>query len=403
MIGSPRAAAVGRFVGGALLLCVLGAALLVDVGTGLLRYEGTGLLLFLSTAAAAAGAFPAAVGIRLPPAVLAWAACGVALVSLACSVGLRLAAGGDANLDEASDTYTLFEPAALMVLLHVTARRGSPAGTAVALPLLMAAVILRPLVIEVDEGSSIVALVLTLVASGALASGLTVRLVVASRRQREEQIRLEQRLGFARDLHDYVAHHISGIVVQAQGARAVAAKKPQAVGDALELIETTGAEALTAMRKMVGALREDTVPNPRAPGTDAVRALVADFRLPGARAGYTETGPADSLPADAAHLVERVVMEALTNIRKHARDCTTAQVHLDVSRRRVTARITDDGTRRPSDASDGGGYGLRGLREVTGAAGGTLTAGPGPESGPGSDAGWHVALELPLPLRQVSR
>jgi signal transduction histidine kinase len=388
-----RAAAAGRLAGGALLLCLLGAALLIDVDTGALESQGTGILLFLSTAAAAAGAFPA-VGIRLPPAVLGWGACGVALVSLACSAGLRVAADSGSDLDQASDTYTLFEPAALMVLLHVTARRGSPAGTAVALPLLMTAVVLRPLVIEVDEASSIVALVLTLVAGGALASGLTVRLVVASRRQREERIRLEQRLGFARDLHDFVAHHISGIVLQAQGARAVAARKPQAVGEALELIETTGAEALTAMRRMVGALRADTVPTTRAPGTDAVRALVADCRLPGVRVDFTETGPADGLPADAARLVERVVMEALTNIRKHARDCTGVQVHLDVSRRRVTARITDDGRHRPSD---GTGYGLRGLREVTGAAGGALTAGPGPE------AGWHVELELPLPLRQVLR
>ncbi|MGW0551929.1 sensor histidine kinase [Streptomyces altiplanensis] len=393
MLSSPRAAAVGRFAGGALLLCVLGLALLIDFGTGALEHQGAGILLYLSTAAAAAVAFPA-VGITLPPAMLAWAACGAALVSLACSAGLRAAAGSGSPLGQASDAYTFLEPAALMVLTHVTARRGSPAGTAVALPLLMTALIVRPLVIEVDEGSSVVALVLTLVASGALASGLTGRLVVVSRRQREEQIRLEQRLGFARDLHDFVAHHISGIVVQAQGARAVAAKKPQAVGEALELIETTGAEALTAMRKMVGALREDIVPDKRAPGTGAVRALVTDCRLPGARVRFTETGQTDSLPADAAHLVERVVMEALTNIRRHARDCTTVRVHLDVSRRRVSVRITDDGHQRPSDDT---GYGLRGLREVTDAAGGTLTAGPAPESG------WHVALDLPLPLRQALR
>ncbi|MER7489121.1 histidine kinase [Streptomyces sp. NPDC126497] len=393
MLRPLRAPAAGRFAVGALLLCLLGTALLIDVDTGALGHQGAGILLPVSTAAAAAVAFPA-VGIKSPPAVLAWAACGAALVSLACSIGLRVAAGGGPVLDQASDAYTLFEPTALMVLLHLTARRGSPAGTAVALPLLMAAVVLRPLVIEVDEASSIVALVLTLVAGGALASGLTVRLVASSRRQHEERIRLEQRLGFARDLHDFVAHHISGIVLQAQGARAVAARKPQAVGDALELIETTGAEALTAMRRMVGALREDTVPDTRAPGTDAVRALVAGCRLPGARVDFTETGPVDGLPADAAHLVERVVMEALTNIRKHAHGCTTAQVHLDVSRRRVTARITDDGRHRPSD---GTGYGLRGLREVAGAAGGTLTAGPRPE------AGWHVVLELPLPLRQVLR
>jgi signal transduction histidine kinase len=392
MLRSPRAAAALRLAGSALLLCLLGAALLLDVDLGTLTQQGTGSLLFLS-AAAAGGVFPA-VGIKLPPSVLAWAACGVALVSLACSVGLRVAAADVSSPPDASDTYTLFEPAALMVLLHLTARRGSPVGTAVALPLLMTAVVLRPLVVEVDEGSSTVALILTLVTSGALASGLTGRLIRVSRLQREERIRLEQRLGFARDLHDYVAHHISGIVVQAQGARAVAARKPQAVGDALESIEATGAEALTAMREMVGALRADTVPDARPPGTDGVRALVAGCRLPGARVDFAETGPADSLPADAAHLVERVVMEALTNMRKHAHGCTAARVRLDVSRRRVTARITDDGAHRPSD---GTGFGLRGLREVTDTAGGTLTAGPGPE------AGWHVVLELPLPLRQATR
>jgi signal transduction histidine kinase len=305
-------------------------------------------------------------------------------------------------VDSASDAYTLFEPTALIVLLYVTGRRGSRTGTAVALPLLLAAVVLRPLAIEVDEGSSVLALILTLVACGALAAGLTGRVVAASRRQREEQVRLEQRLAFARDLHDFVAHHISGIVVQAQGARAVAARKPQAVGDALELIESTGTEALTAMRRMVGALRDDTGPHAGTPGTDGIRALAEGSPLPGARVEYTESGPAAALPADAARLVERVVMEALTNVRKHARDCTAVTVALDVSRRRVTARITDDG--RPGGqgpvARTGGGYGLRGLREVADAAGGTLTATPAPGTAPG---GWQVSLHLPLPLRQVRR
>ncbi|WP_299537829.1 sensor histidine kinase [uncultured Streptomyces sp.] len=400
------ARALGRFAVGALVLCFLGAVLLLDIDAGTLIHQGTGILLFLSTCAAAV-AFPA-VGIRLPPPVLAWGACAVSVVSLACSTALGVMAGGASGPDDASDTYTLFEPVALTVLLHLTARRGSPKGTAVALPLLLSALVLRPLVVEVDEGSSIVALILTLVGSGALASGLTVRLVVASRRQHAEQIRLEQRLAFARDLHDFVAHHISGIVVQAQGARAVAAKKPEAVGDALELIESTGAEALGAMRKMVGALRQDAAPDPRTPGADGVRALVAECRIPGVQVDLVEAGPVDALPADAVRLVERVVMEALTNIRKHARSCTVVRVSLDVSRRRVIARIADDG--RPG-TSDGAGYGLRGLREVTGAAGGTLTAGPGTadetasgtDVGSGAGTGWVVRLELPRPLRQATR
>ncbi|MGW0602657.1 sensor histidine kinase [Streptomyces sp. NPDC002640] len=431
MLRTPRAAAVGRFAGGALPLCVLGLALLADLGAGSLASQGAGLLLYLSAGAAGAVVLPA-VALRLRGGPLAWPACGAAVVSLACSALLGAAAGEDSALDQASDVYALFEPTALIVLLALTARRGSRVGTAVALPLLMTAVVLRPLVIDVDEGSSVVALILTLVASGALAGGLTGRLVVVSRRQREEQIRLEQRLAFARDLHDFVAHHISGIVVQAQGARAVAAKRPQAVADALELIESTGAEALTAMREMVGALREDTGPGTRAPGTDGIRALVDEAVLPGARVEFTESGPAAGLPPDAAHLVERVVMEALTNVRRHARDCTAVTVALDVSRRRVTAHVTDDGRRHPrattgdvhdprnpaggrtgdvhdpgprgegGGAAPRGGYGLRGLREVAEAAGGTLAAGPA-DDGPAAGRGWQVSLRLPLPLRQVRR
>ncbi|WP_151773461.1 sensor histidine kinase [Streptomyces abyssomicinicus] len=406
MFRSPRAAAVGRFAAGALLLCVLGLALLADLGAGSLHPPGAGVVLLLSAGVAGAVVLPV-VGLRLRGGPQAWAACGAALVSLACSVRLGAAAAGPGSvLDQASDLYAFFEPTALITLLYVTARRGSRTGTVVGLPLLMTAVVLRPLAIDVDEGSSIVALVLTLVASGALAAGLTGRLVTASRRQREEQVRLEQRLAFARDLHDFVAHHISGIVVQAQGARAIADRKPQAVAGALALIEDTGAQALAAMREMVGALREDTGPRTGVPGAEAIRALAEGALLPGARVEYTESGPAAHLPADAAHLVERVVMEALTNVRKHARDCTAVQVALDVSRRRVTARITDDG--RPGGpgqaARTGGGFGLRGLREVADAAGGTLTANPAPDGGaPGTGGGWQVALRLPLPLRQVHR
>ncbi|MCX5414490.1 hypothetical protein [Streptomyces sp. NBC_00059] len=72
----------------------------------------------------------------------------------------------------------------------------------------------------------------------------------------------------------------------------------------------------------------------------------------------------------------------------------------------MITRIVDDGRPGPSD---GAGYGLRGLREVTDAAGGILTAGPrtagalGPGTDVGTGAGWVVALELPCPLRQATR
>ena len=64
-----------------------------------------------------------------------------------------------------------------------------------------------------------------------------------------------------------VAHHVTGIVVQAQAARLVAADRPEAAAVALERIERAGAEALGAMRLMVGALRDETAPRrPRSGG-----------------------------------------------------------------------------------------------------------------------------------------
>jgi hypothetical protein len=88
MFRSPRAAAVLRFAGGALTLCLLGLALLADIAAGSLGHQGVGVLLYLSAAAAGAVALPA-VGVRLPGGPLAWAACGAALVSLACSARRR--------------------------------------------------------------------------------------------------------------------------------------------------------------------------------------------------------------------------------------------------------------------------------------------------------------------------
>ncbi|MFD0395045.1 histidine kinase [Streptomyces nogalater] len=70
---------------------------------------------------------------------------------------------------------------------------------------------------EVREGSVVVAFVSTLIAVAVAGAAVTARLVAADRRQREYRIRLEQRVRLARDLHDYVAHHVTGIVVQAQG------------------------------------------------------------------------------------------------------------------------------------------------------------------------------------------
>lgn len=297
------------------------------------------------------------------------------------------------------------EPAALLGLLALTAWRGTPKWAAAAAPACVAAIVLRPLAVEVDLGSMVLAFFFTLAAVAALAIGLTVRLVAADRQRRETAVRLEQRAEFARDLHDFVAHHVTGIVIQAQGARSIAGRRPDLVPPALERIEHAGAEALKSMRAMVGMLRDtapadgggdgtrETVTAPLV-GMAEVRSLVEEFApVGGARADLRTEGDFEDLPVEVVTTVHRVVMEALTNIRKHARDVTEVGVHLVRSGPRVTVTVSDDGrTRAGHQALQalGGGFGLTGLEERVGMIGGRV------ESGPAAAGGWRVEATLPV-------
>lgn len=381
------------------------AAVLYDVHFGTFRHPDTGSLLTVSAspAAVALAALPALLGNGARgarPRVLVCVAGAVAVMSLVCTMGLHLTAR-DAD---ASSAYGAFEPVAVLVLLAVTVRRGTPAAAAAVTVLLLGAVIARPVALHVREGSVIVAFVLTLVAVTVTGASLAVRLVVAGRRQRDHRIRLEQRVRLARELHDFVAHHVTGIVVQAQGAQAIVARRPDMVVPALERIEQAGAEALLSLRRMVGGLRsEDTgdegaadideararFPVPAA-GIGELRGLVAGFGVPGMSAHLAEDGPTDTLPPDVAAVVHRVAMESLTNVRKHAADCRDVRVRVRVEpQRAVLIEVGNDGTARHPAA--GPGYGLKGLAERVTELGGIFRAGAT------ADGGWLVHACLPLP------
>lgn len=366
----------------------MGAAALLDLRWGTFRQPVTGPLLGLSamTAAVVLIALPLTTrrgAGRRGPAPAGLAAAGASL-AFTTAVHLRADHG-------ASTAYGAFEPIALLIVLAFTARRGAPPFlTAVATTALIAAVVSRPLAVEVREGSVLVAFVSTLVAVAVAGAAVTARLVVADRLQREYRIRLEQRVRLARDLHDYVAHHVTGIVVQAQGAGAIAGKRPDLVPAALRRIEDTGAEALVSLRRMVGALRADDSGAPLTPsgGMTGVRSLVAGFGTPGVSVRLVEEGPTDRLPPDVADIAHRVVMEALTNVRKHAPACRTVAVRVTAGQRHVSVSVDNDGAAEPSSPP---GYGLRGLEERVSGAGGTL------RSGAGGHGTWHVGVRLPLP------
>ncbi|WP_405754114.1 histidine kinase [Streptomyces sp. NBC_01411] len=251
------------------------------------------------------------------------------------------------------------------------------------------AIVLRPVSVSVRQSTTIMALLFAPAAVTALGIGLGMRLLLVDRRRQAAALRLEQRAEFARDLHDFVAHHVTGIVVQAQGAQVMAGRRPELVPPALERIEQAGSEALTSMRHMVGMLRDtegEVTLTPLA-GIGEVRTLVAEFSaVGGARARLELEGAFDDLPVEVTTTAHRVVMEALTNVRKHAHGCTEVRVRVDRSGNRLTVRVSDDG--RPRHVSQKG-FGLKGLAERAGLIGGDVQAGPV------AAGGWGVEATLP--------
>jgi signal transduction histidine kinase len=205
-----------------------------------------------------------------------------------------------------------------------------------------------------------------------------------------------ERMALARELHDVVAHHVTGIVVQAQAARLMAEKNPQIAVEAMGRIENAGVEALAAMRRLVRSMRGDAPAGSSEFSEQATTDLGADLRklVESANHGVPTSMHLD-LPPDLPHEVGRsalrLVQESLTNVGKHASDATDAFVLAEVSGSELHLRVTDNGhetARRPAGGS--GGYGLVGMRERVALLKGRLSAGRGP------DGGWRVEAWLPL-------
>lgn len=251
-------------------------------------------------------------------------------------------------------------------------------------------------------GALAMSLVWSLGAIAASVLGVYLRTQESKRQRSLDDVRRAQRLELANDLHDFVAHHVSGIVVQAQASQFVARDDPAKAVDALRTIEEAGQQALASMRRTVRMLREDD-------GGDAPAAPVQGIAdLPDLARRYGDTGGVpvhlsvaadvdDGLPPEVTTSAYRIVLEALTNVRKHAVDVTAVTVEL---RRESHDRgaadllvLVYDGAGRQlgGDGESQRGFGLVGLRERVIAVGGTLRAGPR------DGLGWTVEARLPLP------
>jgi signal transduction histidine kinase len=239
--------------------------------------------------------------------------------------------------------------------------------------------------------AAVAPLILGWVVTAAVVGWLRVWLPLrAARRQAAiDDVRRTERLELARELHDTAAHHLTGIVIQAQAARIALRTSPQALDTALSAIESGGADALIAMRRVIGLLRNEAGDTDgRAPGPPRLTDLVRSYAGQPGPAIRLDGAPDPAWPAELAVTIYRVVQEALTNVTRHASDATEAIVTLAHDRRAITVEITDNAPPQTTRFPHASGYGLIGLRERVETLGGIFAAGPGA-------TGWSVRATLP--------
>ncbi|GAB3166837.1 sensor histidine kinase [Streptomyces incanus] len=221
-------------------------------------------------------------------------------------------------------------------------------------------------------------------------------------KEREAQSKVAvaaERARIARELHDVVAHNVSVMVVQADGAAYVLDTAPDQAKKALETISSTGRQALAEMRRLLGVLRTgehqeagEYVPQP---DVRQIEDLVEQCRESGLPVDFKVEGTPRPLPSGLELTAYRIVQEALTNTRKHGGPNTGASVRLVYFDDGLGLLVEDDGKGAPHElyeegGFDGQGHGLIGMRERVGMVGGTLDAGPRP------GGGFRISVLLPL-------
>jgi signal transduction histidine kinase len=198
---------------------------------------------------------------------------------------------------------------------------------------------------------------------------------------------LAERQRLAREMHDVLAHSLSGLMLQLEGARMLAAGDPSdpRLPGIIERAHHLGKSGLEEARRAIGMLRDDELPGP-----ERLASLAAQFQeVSGVPCQFTVSGQAYELPSEARLAVYRVAQEALTNITRHA--CPErVEMHLGYEPRRTRLTVENFAMNKepPRVAGDGPGYGLTGMRERAELLGGELTTAM-------TRGGFRVELRVP--------
>jgi signal transduction histidine kinase len=219
----------------------------------------------------------------------------------------------------------------------------------------------------------------------------------AEQEQRSLLAVADERSRIARELHDVVAHSISVMVVQAEGARRMMDRDPKRAKAALDQIEGTGRAALVEMRRLLGVLRKerDGVVRTPQPGTGTLDMLVDRAQEAGLDVRVAIDGQRKTLPAGIDVSVFRIIQEALTNALKHAGP-TRADVLLTYHPDSIEVEIVDagivNGYEPEGSDPENPQHGLLGMKERVSLYGGEIATGPCED---GRD-GYRVWARIPL-------
>ncbi len=343
---------------------------------------------------------------------------------VACGVSLAVTFLYPGPAVNATANWWLLETVALLVLIVPAVRRPSPRTSLTLGTLLIITVTLLPLrlILRVDPHATFgqasrLCLAWALLSAASVGGGCYLRSLDSRSRAAVVAERRTQRVDLARDLHDFAAHDVTGVVVLAQAAQVLAREDPRRAIELLPRIEAAGAQALAAMDRTVQVFAEtarvergEAVGQPG--GAEVTPRLPRDLgELPSLVSRFTRTGSIEAsldlasgaleeLPNHVSSLGYRVVVEALTNVRRHAAGATKVRIAVfraphDVVAEALHVLVTDDGRQcqSPPDLADpdrqGGGFGLTSLTERVEAQSGTLAAGPRMQ-------GWQVSAVLPI-------
>ena len=216
-------------------------------------------------------------------------------------------------------------------------------------------------------------------------------------RERDQQASIasaRERERISREMHDVIAHSLAVMIAMADGAEAMAVRRPEESREAIGRVAETGRRTLDEVRRLLRTVRDEDgslLPgqDPQ-PGVAQVPALVEEFRASGLQVRLELAG---SVRDDAVLglTVFRIVQESLTNVLRHARTVRDVLVRLDLATEEVTILVED--TAEPAAQPTDPGRGLVGIRERAAIYDGLV------ETGPRVGGGWRVYVRLPLEER----